>query len=229
MTDLPRPARDDRAWEPHLLTLLVLAFGFAASATVGVGPSTRPSLPDPTAPSTAPPPAVPEAAQAITAVVDARGEPLVPLRVADVVLADGEATGVVLLADAETRVVLPVWMTAAEGESVRRGLQETPPPALMQLVLGRTITGLGAEVVRVEMTARNALDDVGFGGRVVLKRNGTELSLEATAGEALALALSAGKQIFVTGRLVDAQGILRDAVKHRPGGLPSGLKAPERL
>jgi bifunctional DNase/RNase len=208
----------DRRWEHQLFVFLVIAFAIAASATLAGSASHS------TVTAHLPPP--PEAPPAIVLSKAADLSPgLVAVQVADVLLPDGTNNGVVLLVDEASRYVLPVFLPAAESEAIRKGLKPDGIQGAPDL-LERTVTALGAEVERIEV--HQGLHE-SVESRVVLRRDGQLMQLDARPADALALAVITHKPVYAPTVMLDAQGIRRDTITHLPGGLPSHLKDPEQL
>jgi len=208
----------DRRWEHQIFFFLVVAFGVAAAATL-TGPLASPR---PLTHAEPPPPPAPEI---VLSKASEMSPGLIAVRVADVLLPDGTNNGVVLLVDEASQYVLPVFLSAAESEAIRKGLKPDGHAGAPDL-LGRAVAALGAEVERVEVRqgAHEAVES-----RVVLRRGGELLQLDARPADSLALAVMTHKPVFAPSVMLDAQGIRREAVQHLPGGLPSRLKDPEQL
>lgn len=231
----------ERGFTHLLVPLLVAAFGLAASATVSPAPqrARAPALPVPQAERTGAaiaPPAATAAAETPAAETPAAVQPaaapaplrdkLVAVQLADVLVPDGEGAPVVLLMDSGARYVLPVVVESGAGRVLRVALKrdESLPPGSWELA-HKAIRALGGEIDRVEVEESG--DD--FRGRIVVKRAGEEIRLDAAAGDALAVAQASGTTVYVQGGMLSSRGISRDAVTHRPGGIPSNLRTPDRL
>lgn len=203
---------DDRTWEHRLPALLLTAFAVAGSATL-LGPA-RPVPPDPLV-------LAPEVIAATAPAATAPG--LVLVRIADVILADGTSSGVVLLEDREAHSVLPVFLKAAESAAVREGMKSGDPHSSPEL-LSSAVAALGGVVLRVELIQG---EEEAVSSRVVLQKNNEEVFLPARAADALALAAVTHTPVFTSLKMLDSQGIRRETVEHLPGGLPSRLRNPE--
>jgi bifunctional DNase/RNase len=205
---LPGPA-GHRAWEHRLLFFLVGAFAIATGATLAAGArATRPTRISKT--TTDEPPGI---------------AGLVPVKVVDVLLPDGTNNGVVLLADADSQHVLPIFLTATEGAVVRDGLHADEPPGSPDL-LGRAVLALGGTVERVEVE-QGANEPVKT--LLVIRRQGRDVPIEAHPADALALAVVTHAPVYTTRTLLNGEGIRREAIDRLPGGLPSRLRDPEGL
>lgn len=198
---------DDRRWEHRLLPMLVGAFVAAAGATLVGPPSPRAR----TEPST-------RAGGLLSST-------FMPVHVADVILTEGNDNGVVLLMDGRSEVVLPIFVDARSGKAVERGLRARSGDPSTSL-LGQAMQTLGAELERVQV-ARGDSDSVRV--QLVLRRGSEQFVIDADAGEALAMALTAGRPLYTANQLMAEQGIRREVIQRAPAGVPSGIKGPESL
>ena len=227
---------EDRRWERRLFPLLVVTFFFAAGAALASAhpppappPAASPasaSAATPTAATSEPVPTTTNASKGRTTTASAVTLlNLIPMQVADVVLAEGESTGVVLLVDNKAELVLPMFVVAAEGDLVRRSLRGEKPSGA-HANLRQVVDSLGGEIERVEVTETRG---EATQSQVVVRRGTEEVMVQAIPAEAIALALASGSQLFVGTSFATAQGIRRADIKRRPTGMPSSLKAPERM
>jgi len=219
--ELP-PVDDGREWEHRLLPVLLIAFGVAVGATLGAIPKHKRAV-QTREPSS---PAVVTTASFLSA-FHHHDDQMTAVQVADVVAADGENTSVVLLADRGSEHVLPLFLSAGDGGVVERQLrgkggQLSDPAGLLR----QSVEALGGVVDRVEISDR---DQDELAGRVIIRREGAEVALDASPSDALALAVTAGVPVYVPNRMLSDQGIDRESLKEAPTGLPSTLKAPQRL
>jgi hypothetical protein len=210
---------DDRVWEHRLPIFLFASFCLAAGATLASRPARSDALPlpDDIATITLPTAVIPAAT---TATVIAG---LVSVQIADVILPDGTASGVVLLEDKDAHNVLPVFLKAAESATVRESLRSGDPHSAPEL-LSHAIQALRGEVQRIEIT-QGAEEAVSC--RVVLSDHGREVFLDARPADALALAATTHAPVYTTTKMLDSQGIRRETVERLPGGLPSRLRNPD--
>ncbi len=217
-----RSILDERAWERRLFPVLLVAFAFASVTTLATATVYRM-------------PAAPQLAKRLLAAGTAdrtrppAGSGLVPVTVADVVVADGETASVALLMDPSKEWVLPVFMNASDARVIENGLRMAPDDRAQTTtaeLLDRTIDRLGGKVVRVEVEALGAN---AARSRIVIERDGHELAVDASPEEALEVAVSTGAPVYASSGVLDRQGIKREQVLHGPSGLPATYPDPERL
>jgi bifunctional DNase/RNase len=220
-----RPADENRAWEHRLLPLLVTAFGIAVAATLA---ATAPNVALAASQATPPRRATPVTTAVLAIEPRDRSEVMIQLQIADVVQAEGGETSVVLLSDSTSEHVLPMFLSAADGDLVQQHLhgknaaEKSDPHNLLR----HSVEALGGIVDRIELDEKSTDALV---SDVILKRGDTEISLDAAPCDAFALALTTGIPVYVPNRVLLSRGIARASVKHATGGLPSGLKPPQRL
>lgn len=102
---------------------------------------------------------------------------------------------VVILAPLKLNKVLPIWIGHSEAWAIAMELSSIPSQRPMTHDLLRMIiTALSAEVERVEITD---LREQTFYARVMLKVNGSTLSVDSRPSDSIALALKAKAPIFV--------------------------------
>jgi bifunctional DNase/RNase len=110
---------------------------------------------------------------------------------------------ILLLQDHGGRLVLPIWIGAFEAGAIAAELEghRWPRPMTHDL-LKATIEGLGARVVRIDVTH---LQEGTFFATLVLEReDGTELRLDCRPSDAVALAVRAAAPIRVAGPVLKA-------------------------
>ena len=101
---------------------------------------------------------------------------------------------IVLLKTIETNRFLPIWIGHPEASAILAKLQDSETPRPMTHDLFSSALGeLDAEVVKVEVVE---MKDSTFFARVVLRRDGEEVRLDARPSDAIALALRAKAPIF---------------------------------
>ncbi len=102
---------------------------------------------------------------------------------------------VVILSPLKLNKVLPIWIGHSEAWAIAMELSAIPSKRPMTHDLMRMIvTAFSAEVERVEITA---LREQTFYARVLLKTDGTSLSVDSRPSDSIALALKAKAPIFV--------------------------------
>ena len=127
---------------------------------------------------------------------------LVEVRVSGLAIDDRNKTPVVLLQEASGDRVLPIWIGPAEASAIAMGLagRKAPRPLTHDL-LSTVINGLGAEVVRVDITE---LQDNTFFARIFLKRQSELFSIDARPSDSIALAIRAASPIYASEELIRA-------------------------
>ncbi len=102
---------------------------------------------------------------------------------------------VVILSPLKLDKVLPIWIGHTEAWAIAMELSAIPSKRPMTHDLIRMIiTALSAEVERVEITA---LREQTFYARVLLKTDGTSLSIDSRPSDSIAIALKTKAPIFV--------------------------------
>ena len=102
---------------------------------------------------------------------------------------------VIILSPLKLDKVLPIWIGHSEAWAIAMELSSIPSKRPMTHDLLRmVITALSAKVERVEITD---LKDQTFYARVLLKVNGTSLSVDSRPSDSIALALKTKAPIFV--------------------------------
>ncbi len=115
---------------------------------------------------------------------------------------------IVLLKTAHANRFLPIWIGHPEASAILAKLQEseTPRPMTHDL-LASTLTGLGADVVRVTVTE---MREGTFHARITVERGSEELELDARPSDAIALALRAKAPIFAADDVIEESAILME-------------------
>jgi len=112
---------------------------------------------------------------------------------------------IVLLKTVETNRFLPIWIGHPEASAILAKLQDSDTPRPMTHDLFSTALGeLDAEVVKIEVVE---MKDSTFFAKVVLRRDGAEVSLDARPSDAIALALRAKAPIFAADDVIEASAI----------------------
>lgn len=130
--------------------------------------------------------------------------PALELAVEELVRVRG-GQAVLVLAEKDGGRRLPVPLSNAEAtqiDAALHGAKALAPGALEALggrVVGASIDELG--------------EGRGFRGHLSLRGSGGELRVDATAGEALTLAIEAGARIWVDAAILDAVGVARDDLR----------------
>lgn len=129
---------------------------------------------------------------------------------------------IVLLKTVQTNRFLPIWIGHPEASAILAKLQDSDTPRPMTHDLFSTALGeLDAEVVKIEVVE---MKDSTFFAKVVLRRDGEELSLDARPSDAIALALRAKAPIFAADDVIEAS-----AIRMEEGEEDAAAAEPEQL
>jgi bifunctional DNase/RNase len=102
---------------------------------------------------------------------------------------------IIVLKDAETDQVLPIWVGVFEANAIATQLEKIDSPRPMTHdLLKNVIIGLEAKIERVVITD---LQDNTFYAMIHLMSKGTQLVIDSRPSDAMALALRADAPIFV--------------------------------
>lgn len=112
---------------------------------------------------------------------------------------------IVLLKTALGNRFLPIWIGHPEAAAILAKLQDTETPRPMTHDLFSTALGeLDASVVRISVVE---MRDSTFFARVVLRRGGEEVELDARPSDAIALALRAKAPIYAADEVIAESAI----------------------
>jgi bifunctional DNase/RNase len=112
---------------------------------------------------------------------------------------------IVLLKTAAGNRFLPIWIGHPEASAILAKLQDSETPRPMTHDLFSTALGeLDAEVVRISVVE---MRDSTFYARVVLRRDGEEVELDARPSDAIALALRAKAPIYAADDVIAESAI----------------------
>lgn len=140
---------------------------------------------------------------------------------------------VVILSPLKLNKVLPIWIGHSEAWAIAMELSAIPSQRPMTHDLIRMIiTALSAEVEKVEITD---LKEQTFFARVLLKTDGTSLSIDSRPSDSIALALKTKAPIFVEESLfhlgeraeaekIDSNGKQTPPISNDPETLKDRLK-----
>ena len=110
-------------------------------------------------------------------------------------------TPVVVLKDATSDAILPIWIGMYEANAIALELEKTTTPRPMTHDLLRdTVLGLGAEVRKVVVTE---LRDDTFFAMIWMEQGGSSVVIDARPSDALAMALRWDCPIFVRQDVLD--------------------------
>ena len=126
----------------------------------------------------------------------------------------GDAFGhVVLLADAEQQVFVPIFIGGTEALSIRLRLERRRfKRPLTHDLLDRMLDELGVEVLRAQV---DGLRDNIYLGTVVVKKGQTVMRFDARPSDAIAIAIGNGAPIYVSEKLVAKAGVRRDQLDQK--------------
>lgn len=125
---------------------------------------------------------------------------MLTMKVKDVVF-DQSLGSVVLLVDPEETKILPIWVGLFEAQAIAIGLHqvETPRPMTHDLMNNLCQT-LGAQVRKVVVS--DIVEGTYF-AEVYLVKEDQEIIMDCRPSDAIALALKAGVEIFVTEKVME--------------------------
>lgn len=114
-------------------------------------------------------------------------------------------TPVVILREKNGNRVLPIWIGPAEASAIAMEMQGVKPPRPMTHDLLKTIiTGLGAELRRVVISA---LKDKTYFAELMLQRDDHHYQFDARPSDSIALALRLSAPIFTQDQLLEQTAI----------------------
>jgi len=140
---------------------------------------------------------------------------------------------VVILKDPERERYLPIWIGPWEASAIAMRLQGlTPERPLTHDLLAASLEAIGGEVARIVIAT---LADETYHAKLVLRRDGQEIEVDARPSDALALAVRTGARILAAEAVLDQAALGADSgigdddaeggddeVRRRPGhGLES--------
>ncbi len=122
------------------------------------------------------------------------------MKVKDVVF-DQTLGSVVLLVNPQETKILPIWVGLFEAQSIAIGLHqvETPRPMTHDLMNSLCQT-LGAEVHKIVVSD---MVEGTYYAEIYLKKEDGEIVMDSRPSDAIALALKAGVEIYVTDKVLD--------------------------
>lgn len=131
----------------------------------------------------------------------------------------------VLLADAEQRRAVPIFIGGTEGHSIELRLTggKAPRPLTHDL-FDSALAELGA---RVHSARVEKLEGGVYFGVLVLEREGRLRELDSRASDAVAMALGAGAPIFLATRVLEQAGVPLDSLED--GGIPEPTPSPPHI
>jgi len=119
----------------------------------------------------------------------------VEMRVRGLMLDPTTNMPIIILKDAGSDSVLPIWVGVFEANAIALEIEKvTPPRPMTHDLLKNIILGLGASVERVVVTA---LRNETFYAAIWATRGGEPICIDARPSDAIALAMRADVPIFV--------------------------------
>lgn len=116
-------------------------------------------------------------------------------------------SAVVVLQAVDDRVVIPVLVSSSDGDAIRAArMGEAEGDTLLE----RAVGSLGG-VIRGVLIDGDEGGDVG--GKVLLEGKGEPVPIDASAGAAIAAAISTGRPIFATPHTLEASGLGPEEIK----------------
>ena len=129
---------------------------------------------------------------------------LIPLKVHGVLVDPNTDTQIVVLRDETNSDVLPIWVGAAEGTSIRLALEGIVLPRPMSHDLITSLTNhLGMTISHIVVTD---VKNNTYYATVHLTSHGLERTVDARPSDAIALALRARSPIYVTQDVLKRRG-----------------------
>jgi hypothetical protein len=111
---------------------------------------------------------------------------------------------VVLLQDHDRKLALPIWIGAGEAQAIAMQMQGVAPPRpLTHDVVKTILDGAGVELQRVVITD---LKDNTYFARIHLRAGRKDLDIDSRPSDAIALAVSYHRPIFVATALLKGNG-----------------------
>jgi bifunctional DNase/RNase len=115
----------------------------------------------------------------------------------------------VLLSSEEDQRVLPIFIGAAEAQSIAIWMNKiSVPRPLTHDLLKNTLDFMECRLLRIEVWN---LEDGTFFARLILSRDGTEMMIDARPSDAIALALRCEAPIYVSSTVMNEAGRILDA------------------
>ena len=149
---------------------------------------------------------------------------MIEVQVAKLYVGDKTNNAAVILKELEGDRVLPIWIGSGEANAIAMVLQgQSFPRPLTHDLVASIVRGLRASITKVLISD---LRDKTFYATVLVHGSKEELTFDARPSDSIALALRAGCPIFVSEKLLEAQGERVDPLQMRP---PSAQERAEEL
>jgi len=129
---------------------------------------------------------------------------------------------VVFLKEKEGPLTLPIFIGAAEAQSIAFVLENVKPPRpLTHDLFKNLMDNLECRIKRIEVCD---LRDNTFYAKLFLEWNGTEIELDSRPSDAIALAMRFSAPIFVGDEIMESAGIIIKEEESMPGKDKEPLK-----
>lgn len=156
----------------------------------------------------------------------------VPVELNKIMISEiGDAQVIVLRERNGTRI-LPIWIGMPEALAIHRRVQgEVPPRPMTHDLLWDLVTKLGATLERVVVDQFVGSPTGGtFHAKIVIKRDGNEIPIDARPSDAVALAVRAGAPLFIEEEILRDEGHDLTRTDGPEGGAdwPVGGEEPEK-
>lgn len=118
---------------------------------------------------------------------------------------------IVILRDAESQNILPIWIGILEANAIAVGLEKTKLPRPMTHDLFKNVLDhLGVRLLRIEVTD---IKDNTFFAALHLDANGKTFVIDSRPSDAIAIAIRLGAPILVQ------NGVIEKALRVEPGSV----------
>lgn len=123
-----------------------------------------------------------------------KDDELIRMEVKGLMLDPTSNVPIVILREKDGTEFLPIWIGVFEANAIALRLEGVEPPRPMTHdLLANVLRDLGCELCRIVVTD---LDDATFFARLIVRRNGEEISVDSRPSDAIALALRLDAPIF---------------------------------
>ncbi|PKM83543.1 MAG: hypothetical protein CVU88_02475 [Firmicutes bacterium HGW-Firmicutes-13] len=129
------------------------------------------------------------------------------MRIKDVVF-DQLMGSVVLLVDLQETIILPIWVGLFEAQAIAIGIHQvdTPRPMTHDL-MNNLCCILGAEVNKIVV---NDIKDGTYYAEIYLSKGKEEIVVDSRPSDAIALALKAGVELYITDKVASQAIDMKD-------------------
>ncbi len=147
-----------------------------------------------------------------------KGRIMIEVKVADVIEQEGEhgTHSIMILLNAEQHRFVPIWVGNAEGTAIALGLHDYAlQRPLTYAFMAQMLDDLGATLTRVDIVT---LQEMTYLAEAHIERDGQTHTVDARPSDAVALAVYAGAQIYVTAEIMESVGVDVPEGKSLPSG-----------